>query len=269
MSTQPKTCDLHARLAELQQKRQREEEERKQAEERLRQEAEVEAELVRQIAAEEERERQEAKAAERERAAEEVRRLEEEEHLRREAEHRAEAVRQVQAPASPMRVDNGSGDGSGDDEDAEEETEKKKGKGKETEKEKENEKNGWMIVGGSGRCLACRKDDTECRINLVEIEKWQKNTEKGRAYKKAPPTTSCQRCMEIRRKPCILPATEDGETGEADEAVGSSFCQFGREEAFGGCGSRASAQEETEEGGKEIVDGGGVLDGGCGYAGRD
>jgi len=209
MSTQPKTSDLHTRLAELQQKRQREEEERKWVEECLRQEAEAEAELLRQIAAEEERERQEAEAAERERVAEEARRLEEEERQRREAEHRAEAVRQVQAPASPMRVNNGSGDGSGDDEDAEEETEKKKGKGKETEKGKEKEKNGWMIVGGSGRCLACRKEDTECRINLVEIEKWRKNTEKGKVYKKAPPATSCQRCMETRRKPCILLATEE------------------------------------------------------------
>jgi len=195
MSTQPKTSNLHAKLAELQQKRQREEEERKQVEERLRREAEVEAELVRQIVVEEERER----------VAEEVRRLEEEERLRWEVEHRAEAVRQVQAPASPMRVDNRSGDGSGDDEDAEEETENKKGKGKETE----NGKDGWMIVRGSRRCLMCRKDDTEHRINLVEIEKWQKNTEKGRAYKKAPPATSFQRCMEIRRKPCILPAMEE------------------------------------------------------------
>ena len=209
MLTQPKTSDLHTRLAELQQKQQREEEERKQVEERLRREAEVEAELVRQIAAEEEQEGQEAEAAERERAAEEVQRLEEEECLRREAEHRAEAVRQVQAPASPMQVDNRSGDGSGDDEDAEEETEKKKGKGKETEKGKEKEKNRWMIVRGSGRCLACRKEDMECRINLVEIEKWRKNTEKGKVYKKAPPATSCQRCMETRRKPCILLATEE------------------------------------------------------------
>ena len=64
-------------------------------------------------------------------------------------------------------------------------------------------------------------------------------------------------------------STEDGETGEADEAVGSAFRQFGREEAFGGRGSRASAQEETEEGGKETVDGGGVSDGGRGNAGRD
>jgi len=62
---------------------------------------------------------------------------------------------------------------------------------------------------------------------------------------------------------------EDGETGEADEAVGSTFRQFGQEEAFGGHRSRASAQEETEEDGKEIVDGGGVSDGGCGCAGRE
>ena len=187
MSTQPnsKTGELHAQLVELQQKRQREEEEKKRAEERLQKEAEIEAELLRQIAAEEEREKQEAEAAERERVAEEVWRLEEEERQRRDAEHCVEVVHQVQAPESPMRVD----DGLGDDGDAEEETEKK-GKGK--------EKNGWEIVRGSGRCKACRKEETACKINLGEIEKWQKSTEKGKVYKKAPPATSCQRCMEVR-----------------------------------------------------------------------
>jgi len=151
----------------------------------LRKEAEIEAELLRQIAAEEERER----------VAEEIRKLEEEERQRREAEHRAEVVRQVQAPESPMWVN----DGSGDNGDAEEEMEKK-GKGK--------EKDGWEIVGGSGRCKACRKEETACKINLGEIEKWRKSTEKGKVYKKALPATS-QRCMEVRRKPCILPATEE------------------------------------------------------------
>ena len=63
-------------------------------------------------------------------------------------------------------------------------------------------------------------------------------------------------------------STEDGKTGEADEADGSAFCQFGWEEAFGGCGSRASAQEETEEGGKN-ADGRGILNGGCGYTRGD
>ena len=150
---------------------------------------------MRQIAAEE-REQQEAKAAERERVAEEIRKLEEEERQRREAEHRTEAVHQVQAPESLMRVD----DGSGDDGDAEEEAEKK---------EKGKEKDGWEIVGGSGRCKACRKEETACKINLGEIEKWRKSTEKGKMYKKSPPTTSCQRCMEVRRKPCILPAREE------------------------------------------------------------
>jgi len=204
MSTQPnsKTRELHAWLAELQQKRQRKEEEKRRAEEQLRKEAKIEAELLRQIAVEEERERQEADAAERERVAEEIWKLEEEERQRWEAEHRVEAVRQVQAPESLMWVD----DGSGDDGDAEEETETKKGKGKETEKGAEN---GWMIVGGSGRCKACWKEETACKINLGEIEKWWKSTEKGKVYKKAPPTTSCQRCTEVRRKPCILPATEE------------------------------------------------------------
>jgi len=140
----------------------------------LRKEAEIEAELLRQIVAEEEREWQEAEAAERERVAEEIRKLEEEEHQRREAEHRTEAVRQVQAPESLMRVN----DGSGDDRDAEEEAEKKG---------KEEEKDGWEIVGGSGRCKACQKEETACKINLGEIEKWWKSTEKGKVYKKAPP----------------------------------------------------------------------------------
>jgi len=213
--------------------------------------------------AEEERERQEAEAAERERVAEEIRKLEEEERQRWEAEHCAEPVHQVQAPESPMWVD----DGSGDDRDAEEEM-KKKGKGK--------EKDGWEIIGGSGRCKVCQKEETACKINLGEIEKWRKSTEKGKVYKKAPPATSCQRCMEVRQKPCILPATEECQRkmekpGKplANEAVSSAFRQFGREEAFGGRGLRASAQEETEEGGRKNVDGRGILDGGCRYAGVD
>ena len=162
----------------------------------MRKEAEIEAELVRQIAAEEERERQEAEAAERERVAEAIRKLEEEEHQRWEAEHCVEAVRQVQASESPMQVD----DGSGDDRDVEEETEKK-GKGK--------EKNRWEIVRRNRRCKACQKEETACKINLGEIEKWRKSTEKGKVYKEAPPATSCQRCMEVRRKPCILLAMEE------------------------------------------------------------
>jgi len=200
MSTQPnsKTRELHTRLAELQQKQQWEEEEKKWVEERLRKEAAIEAELLRQIVAEEERERQEAKAVERERVAEEIQKLEEEECQRQEAEHRTEAVCQVQAPESLMQVD----DRSGDDRDVKEETEKK-------EKGKEKEKSRWEIVGGSGRCNACQKEEIACKINLGEIEKWQKSTKKGKVYKKAPPATSCQRCMEVRWKPCILPATEE------------------------------------------------------------
>jgi len=186
MSTQPnsKTGELHAQLAELQQKRQQEEKEKKWAEERLRKEAEIEAELLRQILAEEEWQWQEAEAAEWERVAEEIWKLEEEERQRWEAEHRAEVVHQVQAPESPMWVD----DRLGDNRDAEEETDKK-GKGK--------EKNGWQIVGGSRRCKACQKEETACKINLGEIEKWRKSTEKGKVYKKALPATSssCQRCM--------------------------------------------------------------------------
>ena len=122
-----------------------------------------------------------------------------------------------------------------------------------------------MIVGGSGRCSTCQKEDTPCKINLGEIKKWQKKTGKGKVYKKAPPATSCQRCMEVRQKPCILLTTEDGKTGEANEAISSVFRHFGQGDAFGGCGLRASAQEETEEGGgrRKNVNGRGISDGGC------
>ena len=37
----------------------------------------------------------------------------------------------------------------------------------------------------------------------------EEHGEKGKVYKKALPATSCQRCMEVRWKPCILPATEE------------------------------------------------------------
>ena len=50
----------------------------------------------------------------------------------------------MHSAASPMQVDDQSEGGEG------ETKEKKKGKGKEG-------------VGGSGRCNACRKEDTECR----------------------------------------------------------------------------------------------------------
>jgi len=63
--------------------------------------------------------------------------------------------------------------------------------------------------------------------------------------------------------------TEDGKAREADKDVSSAFRQFGQEEAFGGHGSRVSTQEETEEGGRKNVDGRGISDGDCGYAGGD
>jgi len=146
---------------------------------------------------------------------------------------------QVQAPESPMWVN----DGLGDDGDAEEEMEKK---GK--------EKNRWEIIGGSGRCKACWKEETACKINLGEIEKWQKSTEKGKVYKKALPA-ACHLLSEVHGGEAEAlhssghgrMSTEDGKTREANEAIGSTFCQFGQEEAFGGHRSRASAQEKQKK----------------------
>jgi len=189
-----KLAELCARLARQQEQQQREEVERRLADERLRAGAEAEQELLRQIAAEEERERQDA----------EVWKLAEElEVLRRAEAERAEEVRRVQLSSggaggtavSPMRVDDQLEEGEG------ETKEKKKGKGKEGV--------AWEIVGGSRRCNACRKEDTECRIQLAAIEKWREDIKAGKKFSKAPTGTSCKRCVSIRRKTCLLPATTE------------------------------------------------------------
>ena len=80
-------------------------------------------------------------------------------------------------------------------------------KTKEKKKEKGKEGAAWEIVGGSGRCSTCQKEDTECRINLAVIKKWQEDIKAGKKFSKAPTGTSCKRCASIRRKSCLLPAS--------------------------------------------------------------
>jgi len=46
-------------------------------------------------------------------------------------------------------------------------------------------------------------------------------------------------------------STENGETGEADKAISSAFCQFGQEEAFGGRRSRASTKKKQKKGAED------------------
>jgi len=94
-----------------------------------------------------------------------------------------------------MRVDDQSEGGEG------ETKEKKKGKGKEGV--------AWEIVGGSGRCNVCWKEDTKCRIKLAAIKKWREDIKAGKKFSKAPTGTSCERCVSIRRKTCLLPATTE------------------------------------------------------------
>ena len=196
-----KSAKLRARLTRQQEQRQREEVERRLADERLRAGAEAEQELLRQIAAEEEWKCQDMEA---QKLAEELK------VLRRAEAERAEEVRRVQSSsggagataggaggaggtaASPMRVNDQLEGGEG------ETKEKKKGKGKEGI--------AWEIVGGSGRCNVCRKEDTECRIQLAAIEKWREDIKAGKKFSKAPTGTSCKRCVSIRRKTCLLPA---------------------------------------------------------------
>ena len=141
---------------------------------------------------------------------------------------RVEAVRRQQASLSQlearaMEVDIAEG---GDRVDSAEEAEAEKstkGKGKE-----KKERNGWEIVGGRGRCAACLKEGTACVINLSQIEQWRKKVQEGKKFMKAPADTSCQQCVEVRRKVCMLPATEEcqkaiekGKKSTAAPSVGS------------------------------------------------
>lgn len=90
-------------------------------------------------------------------------------------------------------------------EEGEQEEEKKKG-GK--AKGKGKEKDDWSIVGGAGRCGACARENTECKINLPAIEKWREEFQDGVAFNRHPGGTNCELCATVRKKPCALPATE-------------------------------------------------------------
>ena len=58
-------------------------------------------------------------------------------------------------------------DGNGDEEENEGTKKKRKEKGKEKVEED------WSIVGGAGRCAACIRENTGCKINLPAIDKWR------------------------------------------------------------------------------------------------
>ncbi len=76
---------------------------------------------------------------------------------------------------------------------------------------------GWANVEGAGRCNACRKEDTVCRINLGLIEKWREEFRDGTwrptRGNKAPTGTGCERCLTVRKQRCELPATEEMRAG--------------------------------------------------------
>jgi hypothetical protein len=67
----------------------------------------------------------------------------------------------------------------------------------------------WTIVGGAGRCEACIREDTPCKINVGAIDTWREKVGKGEVFTRGPAGTNCEQCANIRRKRCVLPATED------------------------------------------------------------
>ena len=187
-----KTSDLHAKLMEMQLKRQ-------QVEERLRREAEAEAEaeLRREIVEAEECECEAALRLEEDRKVAEM-------QWKLEKLWEAEEIRRAQVSLSrvveAMEVDIKDGGDRGaklpegtEDKEEEEETKTKKGKEK---------KGRWEIVGGSRRCKACRKEGMPCIINLHQIELWQQRVWEGKKFTKALPDTSKCRGRFVS-SPCL------------------------------------------------------------------
>ena len=82
----------------------------------------------------------------------------------------------------------------------------KKGKGK-----AEGSKgygDGWEIVGGAGRCIACVKSNAQCVINTGAIDNWRVEMAAGKHFKRNPPGTNCRRCRG-KKHACYLPATAE------------------------------------------------------------
>jgi len=76
---------------------------------------------------------------------------------------------------------------------------------------------------------------------LVAIEKWQEGIKAGRKFLKAPTGTSCERCVTIRRKKCLLPATL-----ECHEKVGETKVKALAVPSASSGGKRQRMQVEVE-----------------------
>jgi len=87
------------------------------------------------------------------------------------------------------------------------EKEARKEKGKKREEEKGGL--GLVIVGGAGRCDACVRENTPCKISLLAIDKWQADVKSGMVFHKNLSGTNCEKCASDRKKRCILPATKE------------------------------------------------------------
>ena len=65
------------------------------------------------------------------------------------------------------------------------------------------------MVGGSGRCCMCVKDDVQCHVNTTAILQWRECAEEGKVTAHAPTGTSCERCNTSLKRTCELPGTAD------------------------------------------------------------
>ena len=65
------------------------------------------------------------------------------------------------------------------------------------------------MVGGSGHCRECMKDDVQCHVNTTAILRWRERVKEGKVTACAPTGTSCERCNTSLKRTCELPGTAD------------------------------------------------------------
>jgi hypothetical protein len=79
--------------------------------------------------------------------------------------------------------------------------------------ETEADDEGYTLVGGAGRCVACVKEKVQCEVHLGAIEAWRKAFRAGKVFRVNPAKTGCTYCTTIRHQRCELPATREMREG--------------------------------------------------------
>jgi hypothetical protein len=133
---------------------------------------------------------------------------------------------------------------------------KKKGKGKakkETEEDDNDEEvEAYELINGENRCRTCVQDNTECRVNVQAIVRWQEQVEAGQVTARAPSGTSCERCNRVLKKPCDFLGTTDlrekiaeqkAELAEEKKKVKKETAEAKKGGIAGGSGASSSKQK--------------------------